>query len=232
MVLEGQYLERATLVNRPVAGGEPVILEGLFHRGTRAPGLVVCAPHPRMGGSMDATVVAELAWAFTRAGHATLRFNYQGVGASGGVVNAAAPGLAEAAGLESIAVEVDDARAAMKHLAESTTHGRIAIAGYSFGAAVALSLALQEPRVPAVVLVAPPTTLFRFDDLARLERPVLVVVGQHDPWTDRALVQRLAEGRGNVTIEVVAGADHTFTRGLTELGKIAVAWFERTTGGR
>jgi alpha/beta superfamily hydrolase len=33
---------------------------------------------------METTLIAELAWAVTRAGHPTLRFNYRGVGASPG----------------------------------------------------------------------------------------------------------------------------------------------------
>src|SRR2546422_163895 len=76
MVLSGQYLERSVVV------GE---LDALYHRGTREPPCVIAAPHPALGGSMLSPVVAELAWALTRAGHPTMRFDYRGVGASRGV---------------------------------------------------------------------------------------------------------------------------------------------------
>lgn len=226
MVLPGQYLERATLVARPPSSGdgEGVTLEALFHRGSLAPGVVVCAPHPRMGGSMDSPVVAELAWALTRAGHATLRFNYQGVGASGGTIQTPIP-TSEILGLEAVREEARDAAAAAGQLAESTGHGRIALAGYSFGAAVALSLALERPEVTHLLLVAPPTTLFDFTPLTRFDRPLFVAAGQHDRLVDRSRLQPLLEGR-NVRFELVAGADHTFTRGLTELGQTAARWLD------
>src|SRR5437764_5567452 len=75
MVLSGQYLERSVVV------GE---LDALYHRGQRAPPCAIASPHPALGGSMLSPVVAELAWALTRAGHPTMRFDYRGVGASRG----------------------------------------------------------------------------------------------------------------------------------------------------
>src|SRR5512137_2309925 len=97
MVQHGQYLERPALID---AGGET--LEGLYHRGDRPPAILVCPPLDREG--MDAPVLAELAWAAARAGHASLRFQHRGRGASTGSVDPArAP---------------DDARAALAHLAE------------------------------------------------------------------------------------------------------------------
>src|SRR6267142_6952168 len=76
MVLRGQYLERSVVVGD---------LDALYHRGTREPPCAIAAPHPALGGSMLSPVVAELAWALTRAGHPTMRFDYRGVGSSRGV---------------------------------------------------------------------------------------------------------------------------------------------------
>ena len=73
MVLAGQFLERSVVVGD---------LDALYHRGTRDPPCAIAAPHPALGGSMLSPVVAELAWALTRAGHPTTRFDYRGVGAS------------------------------------------------------------------------------------------------------------------------------------------------------
>jgi len=227
MVMPGQYLERPTLLPRPTPDGE-VTLEGLYHRGPQAPALLVCAPHPRLGGSMDSPVVAELAWAVTRGGHASQRFNYQGVGASGGHIAAPLPDFTGTPhGLEVLDAEVEDARAAFRSLTESTTHGRVAVAGYSFGAAVALRLAREEPSITHLLLIAPPTVLFRFDALAEVERPVFLATAQKDPWCDRIALTAIVKGRSDVKHEVVAGADHTFTRGLTELGKVAAGWLGR-----
>lgn len=229
MVLPGQYLERPTLIaRRPAVGDDPgLTLEGLYHRGPRAPGLVVCAPHPRMGGSMDSAVVAELAWAFTRRGHATLRFNYEGVGASGGTVQAPLP---EAQGLpvSSLAAETGDALAAAAHLADSIPSGRVALVGYSFGAAVALSVALKRPDLTPLVLVAPPTRLFDFTPLAHHDTPVLIAAGSQDPFVDPVALQALAAARPSIRLLTVEGADHAFTRGLTGLGRDAADWLATT----
>ena len=84
MVLAGQFLERSVVVGD---------LDALYHRGTRDPPCAIAAPHPALGGSMVSPVVAELAWALTRAGHPTLRFDYRGVGASRGISRHPAGGL-------------------------------------------------------------------------------------------------------------------------------------------
>jgi alpha/beta superfamily hydrolase len=228
MVLAGQYLERATLIVRTPATADEsgITLEGLYHRGNLAPAMVVCAPHPRMGGSMDSPVVAELAWALTRFGHATLRFNYEGVGASEGPL-ATGPTEALSQAPQSLATligEAEDAAVAVQHLSESVEHGRVGVAGYSFGAAVALSLALKTPSVSHLVLIAPPMSLFDFDELAQVTQPTLVVAGHRDTWVDHPRLAELAVGHPNVTWEVIPHADHTFSRGLTDLGRIVGAW--------
>src|ERR1700710_2514676 len=60
---------------------------------------VVCHPHPLQGGTMDNKVVTTIARALTQRGWRTVRFNYRGVGQSGGAWDEG-PGAA------------DDARAA------------------------------------------------------------------------------------------------------------------------
>src|SRR4029453_961058 len=47
-------------------------------------GLVLCHPHPLYGGDMDNPVVGRAAEGAQGPGGATLRFNFRGVGASGG----------------------------------------------------------------------------------------------------------------------------------------------------
>jgi len=221
MVLAGQYLERPAVVRRPVPGGF-LTLEGLFHRGTESPAVLVCAPHPRMGGSMDSPVVAELAWAVTRRGHASLRFNYQGVGASQGAIAVALPEGSGAAYLTALGSELADASAALEHLRETAKGAATAIVGYSFGAAIALGLAQKTPEIGRIVLVAPPTGLFDFSPAAALARPTLVVYGADDSLVEPAALAPLAST--GVRIEAVPGSDHVFSRGLTELGRRVAEW--------
>ena len=206
MVLAGQYLERSVVV-----GG----LDALFHRGDRDPPCAIAAPHPALGGSMLSPVVAELAWALTRAGHPTLRFDYRGVGASRGTSRHAA-GSQRIADLQD---EASDLLAVCEQLLETTQMPSVCAVGYSFGSAVVLEAA-ADPRIGSLVLIAPPTALAPFAALPKLTKPVLVVCAHHDPYCDRDALS-LPQG---ARLEVIAHSDHFFNRGLTELGKVVAAW--------
>jgi uncharacterized protein len=205
MVQRGQYLERSVVVH-----GSGVALDALYHRGTRAPPCAIAAPHPAFGGSMTVPVVAELAWALTRAGHPTLRFDYRGVGGSQGKRRAAAERIGD------VSEEAADLLVAIDQLL-ATTRARSACAvGYSFGAAVALAAA-RDPRIERVVLVAPPTALADFGALERVGKPALAVCGSEDPLCNASTIR-------GAEIATVDGADHAFSSGLRELGKAVANW--------
>ncbi len=202
MVLAGQYLERPALV----AAGD-VTLEGLYHRGDRAPPLLLCPPHGA-GGGMDAPALAEMAWACARAGHASLRFQHRGVGGSQGAFDPARA--------------IEDAEAALRHLAETAGTPRVAVAGFGAGCETALALALARarPGIARAVLVAParlPTEVPRAAVLALL------------PETGAALrtasLEALLFPAGG-RVEVVPGADPLFHAGLLLVGRRAVEWIE------
>src|SRR5438094_10616195 len=81
-------------------------------------GVVICHPHPLYGGDMDNPVVVRVQEVCAELGLATLRFNFRGVGGSGGTHGG---GVAEQ----------DDARIALDVLAQATGEVPLAIAGYS-----------------------------------------------------------------------------------------------------
>jgi len=218
VVLEGQYLERSVAVK----SGE-IALDGLYHRGRKAPPCVLAPPHPVLGGSMTVPVIAELAWAITRAGHPTLRFDYRGVGGSQGRMRHP-PGAGR---IVDIAGEIEDLGAAIEQLLASTRADSVCAVGYSFGAAVVASAA-RDVSIDRVVLIAPPTVLWDFSGLRKLAKPVLVVCAEHDPFCDRTRLRGML-GQG-ATMAVVPETDQTFLRSLTELGKSVVAWLR--TGPR
>ena len=206
MVLAGQYLERSVVVGD---------LDALYHRGKREPPCAIASPHPALGGSMLSPVVAELAWALTRAGHATMRFDYRGVGASRGRSRHPA-GAMRIADLED---EVADLHRICEHLIATTQEPEVCAVGYSFGAAVALEAA-RDPQIGRLVLIAPPTQLHDFGALSTLRKPLLVVCAHQDSFCDRSAL-RLPEG---ARLDLIPHADHFFARGLTELGKTVAAW--------
>ncbi len=235
MVAPGQFLERSVAIRTE---GD-LVLDGLYHRGVRGPACVIAAPHPALGGSMTVPVINELAWALTRAGHPTLRFDYRGVGASQGQSRHQGAPEEEWGGglprieLAALADEVADLRAAGAQLAETagaTTEsvtdpgsGLCAI-GYSFGACVAVA-DQADARWARLVLVAPPTQLCDLSALALLRKPVLVVCAQRDPLCDRQVLQKWLEPLGDLArVEVIAHADHGFRRGAVELGRVVAEW--------
>ncbi len=127
---------------------------------------VVCHPHPLFGGTMDNKVVTTLARAVHEAGIATLRFNFRGVGASAGTFD---DGDGETA----------DAAAVVDHGAQRWPGRELVLAGFSFGAYVALRLS-QERAARRLITVAPPVDRFDFSALSPPGCPWLVVQGDAD----------------------------------------------------
>jgi alpha/beta superfamily hydrolase len=177
-----------------------------------AGGAVIAAPHPLYGGSMGSPVVSELSWAIARTGRATLRFDWRGVGASGGRPSG---DLAHARA---------DYRAALAQLAESVP-GPLIAAGYSFGAAAALC-AQDEPRVRTLVLVAPPPSLLDRGALAACRREVWIVTGEHDAIAPAGPLEALARDLPRARFARIDDADHFFGAGLGDVGKLVTRWLE------
>jgi alpha/beta superfamily hydrolase len=197
--------ERAVAIPVP---GEDLALEGLYvaAKGRDAPGAVLAPPHPLYGGSMESPVLNELAHACDRAGIATLRFNWRGVGASAGRPSGSRDD-ADA-----------DYGAALEQIAQ-TVGGPLVAGGYSFGAAAALRATAAEPRVTRLVLVAPPPALLDRAALARFAGRTLVLAGERDALAPAAELAAVAATSERIELVVVPEADHFFAFGLAEIGK-------------
>ena len=186
------------------------VLRDLPAAGVPARGVAVIAhPHPLFGGTMDNKVVQTLARAFVSTGWTAVRFNFRGVGASEGVHD-------EGRG------ETEDYRAIVAQLAPE---GAIAVAGFSFGAFVAIN-ALQalwsERDVRQVALigasvarVVPPAL-----PVDALER-TLVVHGEADDTVALAALMDWARPQSR-PVTVVPGGGH-FCHGQLPLLKNLVA---------
>lgn len=215
MVGRGEILERMTTV--PAATGP---LEALWQGGGigavhRRP-VLLCPPHPRLGGSMDSAILAELVWQLARRRHPTLRFNYAGVSASQG--EPALPWLPSADPVD-LTPLVDDARAALRQLQKSTGAREVAVVGVSVGAVVAARLLVEDDAVAAAALVAPPVRgvlgpgdALDAAALAGTGAPLVVVAGEDDRTVALADVRAVCAG---LPVVGVAGADHGFVRGLS-----------------
>jgi alpha/beta superfamily hydrolase len=182
---------------------DDLALEGDLHIPARcAAGVVICHPHPQYGGDMHNAVVLAVAEGFCHAGYATLRFNFRGVGGSAGSYSGGGG-------------EVDDARAAVRCLIADAGVKVVTIAGYSFGAMVALRAGPAWGEVHRLVAIAPPLAFFTLEHLETCAKPKLFVVGDSDQYCGlaqlTAQLERVAEPKHRC---IVRGADHFFAGNL------------------
>lgn len=182
--------------------------------GSPRAGVVLCHPHPRYGGSMRSLVVSELFANLPPAGVTCLRFNFRGVGSSGGRFDAG-PG------------ERRDTEAALDALRAELAEAPLVLAGWSFGADVALSIV--DPSVAAWIALAPPGRWTDMDTrLAHDRRPKLVLFGEHDELVDVQGGAARARAWTASEVDIVPGTDHFFVgrtdrvveRTLTFLGRL------------
>ncbi len=182
---------------------------------------VICHPHPLHGGSKDHPLLWAIRAELTKRGFGVLAFNFRGVMGSEGAHD---HGFGE----------VDDTRAAIG-TAVARIPGPLFLAGWSFGANVALREAVEDDRMGALALVGMPLAPDRLPDLpplppadrlATFERPVLLVSGDHDTYSPAGELRILGRKFPDATVDVRAGANHFFTRREREAGEAVGAFAE------
>ncbi len=189
-----------------------------FEAASPVAGAVICHPHPLYGGTMDNNVVAAVAQALQETNHSTLRFNFRGVGQSGG---------SHGGGVD----EVEDVRAAIAFARDNAGGDSMTavLAAYSFGSAVAAGAMPDDDSVSHLILLAPPTSMFDFSILLDdgEERARHIIVGERDQFCDLEVLQdvfdKLPEPK---SMTIIPRADHFLfgrDRALIEAVQEAVA---------
>ena len=153
---------------------------------------------------MHNKVVHTLARSFVRSGCAVLRFNFRGTeGSEGNYDN----GIGE----------LDDARAAMAWMRTRYPGVPLWLAGFSFGAAIAVRAALTA-EVAGLISVAPAIYRFANDLDGQPDCPWLIIQGDEDELVgvDETVewVNSLAPGPELLVLE---GAEHFFHGRLNDL---------------
>jgi alpha/beta superfamily hydrolase len=171
-------------------------LEGLLCLGATKRGVVAAHPHPLYGGDMTNNVVESMVSAYQKKGHATLRFNFRGVGASAGDYD---DGIGEQS----------DLAAAFQFL-EGQGIETVDLTGYSFGAWVIAKAAAMIPT-NGIIMVAPPVAMMEFDENIRIPVLKLVITGSRDEFAPVDKVEKLATAwNPAAAFEIIEGADHFF----------------------
>jgi alpha/beta superfamily hydrolase len=158
---------------------------------------VIAHPHPLFGGTMDNKVVQTLARAFVQCGWRAVRFNFRGVGASGGVHDQGAGELQDLLGV----------------VADQAPADALALAGFSFGAFVTSQAVAQLwPQRPLEKLVLVGTAASRFAVAPlpqELHERALVVHGEVDDTVPLSDVLDWARPQ-KLPVTVIPGVEHFF----------------------
>lgn len=170
--------------------------EGLWRKMAGDEGVVICHPHPQMGGSMHNNVVETVRDEFLSGGYSTLRFNFRGVGESTGLYD-------EGVG------EKQDILSACAFM-QSQGIEKIILAGYSFGAWVCCRLLKDKPSVAAsVILISPPQKYFEFEWRGLENTVELMICGDGDMFCDAKDLRKNAEYI-HAKLAILRGADHFY----------------------
>ena len=228
--------ERASAIRSVSLRGPAGRLEAVLNEGaTGSKGAIevpfaalVCHPHPVFGGTMHNKVVYHAMkvlndpkWGF---GWPVLRFNFRGAGLSEGVHDGQA--------------EVDDVLAALDWLHHEFACP-VVIAGFSFGAAMALAACCRSmqsghaqhstPDLLALIALGLPMQVDRrmydYSFLRAATIPKLFLSGDHDQFASPDQLARVvASAADPKQLILIPGADHFFTGRLEPMQQSIAGW--------
>jgi alpha/beta superfamily hydrolase len=159
---------------------------------------------------MHNKVVHKIARGARHAGCVVLRFNFRGVNLSQGE-------HAHGAG------EIEDARAAMTWLRERYPELPFSVAGFSFGARVALSLGCGLPGVTRILAAGLPTRRSNLDLLSSCAVPKWFVQSTHDEHGPMEELQKVFAAAAEPKELIPVQAEDHFFRGALPALEAAIA---------
>lgn len=203
--LPGPAGELEAIISPPAAELAPVIS-------------IICHPHPLHGGAMQNKVVSTLARAFYDLGIWSIRFNFRGVGKSEGQYD-------EGRG------EVDDLLAVAVWAKQQFPTHAIWLAGFSFGAYIAMQGATHPAlatEVKQLVTIAPAVTHFEFSPAVPISCPWLLIMGEADEVVPVGAVKAwVAQQSAKIQAIYLPEVGHFFHGHLVDLRERLKANLER-----
>lgn len=164
---------------------------------------LVAHPHSLQGGTLDNKVVQTLAKTFYALGYAVVRFNFRGVGASGGSFD---DGVGE----------TDDALTVLAYARGALGDALpIVLAGFSFGSFVQSRVA-QRVQPQRMVLVGPAVRRFPVE---HVPADTIVIHGEEDDVVPLADVLAWARPQ-HLPVVVFPGCGHFFHGRLPQLSRV------------
>jgi len=168
---------------------------------------------------MHTHAVHRIARAARSRGCSTLRFQFRGVGLSEGRHDAGGG-------------EQGDVRAALGWLGRRAPGLPRLLAGFSFGAWMAVEVGAVEPEVNGVLAVGLPVGFLAVDAARTCPKPLATIQGERDEFAGPERVAALLEGSSGPRRQAaVPGASHLFGEALPALEREAEAAFDWLLGG-
>jgi alpha/beta superfamily hydrolase len=195
-------IERVSLTT-----SDGVTLEARWDRPEDPTGVVVfCHAHPLQGGTMMSPLMVGVTTRLVERGLGVLRFNFRGTGQSTGVH--------------------DDGRAEVSDVEAAVETGRgtglpVFLAGWSFGAGVALRWLAGQGEPPSYSGIAPAPDFLPADPPAGPKR---IVLGTRDQVVDQDAIRSYAETH-SIDLVLTPG-DHFFHGRGKKIGNLVAQGFE------
>ncbi len=197
-------------------------LEGRYQHAKKPGGPIalVLHPHPLHGGTMNNKVTYALYQTFVKRGFSVLRFNFRGVGRSQGQFDS---GIGE----------MSDAASALDWMQSHNPNAQTCwIAGFSFGAWIAMQLMMRRPEIGGFISLAPPADAYDFTFLAPCPASGQIIHGEKDEIVPKEAVDKLAQklsSQKNIVIdyETIAGADHFFSTKMDVMNKLVGNYLDK-----
>ena len=175
-----------------------------------SPIALVLHPHPQYGGTMNNSVVAETFNTFMDNNFSVCRFNFRGVGKSDGEFDNGQGELADAA-------------AALDWIErENFDNSHCWIAGFSFGALIAMQLLMRRPEINRFIAISPQPNTFDFSFLSPCPTSGIIIHGKNDELVPEEnifeLTKRLSSQKGiKVDLKSIEDANHFFSKNIDNL---------------
>jgi hypothetical protein len=192
-------------------------LEGVLSYDENAvnpPSMLLCSPHPHLGGDMENNVITALGNVLAEKGFATLRFNYRGVGGSESRLDNIAEVYEyweEILNNDDCSDAIVDAASAIDYLESTVGTNRLFITGYSFGAIVAMMLSVENANIRAFASISTPFSRFDTAFLSDYKKPKLFICADND---FAASIDDVEKGMLNVLepkiLDVIKSCDHFY----------------------
>ena len=197
------------------------------------PMILLCPPHPHLGGDMENNVIMELGNVLAENGFATLRFNYRGVGSSESKLGNIAEVYEyweEILNNDDCSDAIVDATSAINYLESTVGTRKIFITGYSFGAIVAMMLSAENANIRAFASISVPFGRFDTSFLSDCTKPKLFICSDNDFATT---LEEVEKGMLSISepkiLDIMKDCDHFYIDKEGEIANKILKFFNLNT---